>query len=451
LINKIKNKLSKDIHLFELLKGASISLIFQVFGILLGYVFIFLLSKYYGAEGMGIFSLSFALLNIFVLFGKFGLDTATVKLTSEYSSVNEISGIKDIYFKILIIMIPINIVLTFLLFFLAPYIADNIFNKPYLSIYFQIIAFGILPMSLRFLNANNLRAIKYISSYSFLQSISLYLIASILLLFSVFFMEKSLNTVLYIIVISLFIGMIISFIIWFKNSHILTKNRKEVISIKNILKISTPMLIASSIMLIMSWSDTIMLGIFRTEAEVGVYNIAYKISAIVLLIFMAISTISAPKLASSYGNNNMSEFKKIAFKSTKLIFIFSLPIFLFIIIFHNFLLGLFGKEFLLGAWTLIFLVSGQLIKSIFGTLDYILQMSNQQKPLMIYALTSAIINVLLNYIFIPIYGIEGAAIASMISIFIYQSLLLLKVKKEFGFYLFINIKKLFTKRINIEF
>jgi len=449
VFNKIKNKIFTDIHLLELIKGASVSLIFQVFGILIGYLFIFLLSKNYGAEGMGVFSLSFALLNIFVLFGKFGLDTATVKLTSEYASQNNFSGIKDIYFKILTIMIPINLVLTCLLFFVAPYIAEYVFHKAYLTIYFQIISFGILPMSLRFLNANNLRALKKITSYSFLQSISLYLIASILLLISIFFDYDSLDIILYIVVISLFIGMIMSFMFWLKKSQILMTNRQEVISLKKILEISTPMLIASSIMLIMSWSDTIMLGMFRTEVEVGVYNIAYKVSAVVLLVFMAISTISAPKFAAAYGKKDMKEFKEIAFKSTKLIFVFSMPIFLFILIFHTYLLGLFGKEFILGKWALIFLVSGQLIKSIFGTLDYMLQMSNQQKSLMLYALISAIINILLNFILIQEYGIEGAAISSMISIFIYQFLLYLKVKKEFGFYLWINPLKIFFKGINL--
>lgn len=446
MIKKIKSKLLKDIHLFEILKGASINLIFQVFGIFVSYLFLWMISRNYGAEGMGVFSLAFTLLNIFVLFGKFGLDTATVKLTSEFDSLNKIEGIKDIYLKIIIFLIPINIILTLLMFFLSPFIAKNIFDNESLTIYFQIISFGILPMSLRFLNANNLRAIKRTTSYSFLQSISLYLIASILLFISIFFIDKSIEVIMYIVVISLFIGMIISFIYWFKYSQILKYSRIEVISLKKIFEISTPMLIASSIMLVISWSDTIMLGIFRSEAEVGIYNIAYKISAVMLLIFMAISTISAPKLASAYGKKDMKEFEQISYNSTKPIIIFSIPLCLFIVIFNEFLLGLFGEEFVIGSWALIFLVFGQLIKSIFGTLDYILQMSNHQKPLMLYALISAILNIVLNYISIPIYGVEGAAVSSLLSILIYQLLLLFKVKKEFGFYLWINPIKLIFKR-----
>lgn len=443
MIKKVKKKILTDIHLFELIKGASISLIFQVFGIGIGYTFVFLLSKNYGAEGMGIFSLSFAVLNVFVLFGKFGLDTATVKLTSEYASKNNFEGIKDIYFKILRVMVPINLILTCLLFVIAPYLAEHIFHKEYLTKYFQIISLGILPMSLRFLNANNLRAVKQITAYSFLQSIALYLIASILLLLSIVLQYNSIDLVLYIVVFSLFIGMIISFIFWFQKSQLIKIKKKEVVSLKRIFKISTPMLIASSIMLVMSWSDTIMLGMFRTESEVGIYNIAYKISTIVLLVFMAVSTVSASKFASAYGQKDIEEFKKIAFKSTRLIVIFSLPIYLFILIFHKYLLSLFGEEFVIGTWALMFLVTGQFIKSVFGTLDYMLQMSNQQKSLMFYALISALINIILNFVLIKKYGINGAAIASMISIIIYQFILFIKVKKEFGFYLWISPYKTF--------
>ncbi len=73
MIKKIKSKLLKDIHLFEILKGASINLIFQVFGIFVSYLFLWMISRNYGAEGMGVFSLAFTLLNIFVLFRDFFL------------------------------------------------------------------------------------------------------------------------------------------------------------------------------------------------------------------------------------------------------------------------------------------------------------------------------------------------------------------------------------------
>jgi len=49
---------------------------------------------------------------------------------------------------------------------------------------------------------------------------------------------------------------------------------------------------------------------------------------------------------------------------------------------------------------------------------------------------AAVMNIGLNLYLIPIYGINGAALASMISLIIWNSAMILAVKKKLGFYTF---------------
>ena len=58
-------------------------------------------------------------------------------------------------------------------------------------------------------------------------------------------------------------------------------------------------------------------------------------------------------------------------------------------------------------------------------------MTNQQKPLTILSLVAVIINIGLNALLIPKYGIGGAAFASMISMATYQAIIFARVKKIF--------------------
>lgn len=432
MISKIKNKIDSDKNLLELIKGGSVSFIFQIIGIGLSYLFILFVSRFYGAEGMGIFALSFTVLNIFVLFGKFGLDVSIVKFIGELSEKKDFSSIKDIYLKIITLAVPVNILLSTLLFFVAPYLSEYVFHKPKLTLYFQLISLGILPMSLRFIHANAIRGLRNIKLYSFLQNISMYMFSLLFLI--IFFFIGTSNEIGYAIVsllLGLFMGLCFSTYFWFKESGFLKRMRTDSITIKKILSISTPLLISSSIMLILGLADTVMLGIFKTEADVGVYNVTYKIATAGMIVFMAMSSITTPKIATAYGNNDIKLLKKTVLQSTKLIAIFSLPIYIGIFLFSTQILSIFGNEFISGTLTLTLLTIGFFIKSIFGTSEYILQMSNQQKSLIIFATFVALINILLNYLLIPEFGIVGASFASMLSIIVYQYMLVIQVKKLF--------------------
>ena len=62
-----------------------------------------------------------------------------------------------------------------------------------------------------------------------------------------------------------------------------------------------------------------------------------------------------------------------------------------------------------------------------------MQMSGQQNSYMNILIIGAIINILLNYFLIPIYGINGAALASVFSLSFWNLSMVYIVKRRFGF------------------
>lgn len=416
--------------IMDLLRGGSINLFFQLLGMGLSYLFIFLISKLYGATGMGFFSISLACLNILVVIGKLGFDVSAVKFISHFESINNHQAIKEFYYRIIKIAIPVNLFFSILLFFLAPFICERILGNASLIPYLQIISFGILPMSLRFINSNGLRALKKISHYAFIQNVSIYLVALISIVSIRFLGFEGAYIPVISFLIALFTSGLISFFYYMKFSKFLKIKMSNQINFKEIFRVSTPLLLSSSILLVLGWADTLMLSYFTIEREVGIYNVALKIATASLLIFISINTVSAQKFAATFAQSDFKLLSKLYGNTIKLILIISIPIYIFLIIFSEFILEIFGSEFVSGSICLLFLLIGHFIKNFLGTSEYLLQMTDQQKILTIYALYALAVNIILNIILIPDWGIEGAAFASMISMMLYQVLLYFKAKRK---------------------
>ena len=119
-----------------------------------------------------------------------------------------------------------------------------------------------------------------------------------------------------------------------------------------------------------------------------------------------------------------------------MIFVSTLPLIILSFLFPKFLLGIFGKEFVMGTIAFLILSVGRLISSLSGPAGNILQMTNNQNIYAKILFVGALVNIVLNYILIPIYGINGAAIASMFSLVVWNVLMIYEVRRRFGFYTF---------------
>ena len=193
------------------------------------------------------------------------------------------------------------------------------------------------------------------------------------------------------------------------------------------------MFLANAMFIVIEQTDTIMLGIMRSEAEVGIYSIAFKLAMMTMLIFTAVNSMAAPKFSQFYHSGKMEELKQVAQKSTKLIFWINLPIFIIYVFLGQFILNLYGSEFTMGYYPLIFLAMGQLILAMVGSVGHFLNMTGHQNVFKNIIIIGGVLNIVLNIILIPNYGINGAAIASMISNAAWSIMAAIYIRHKFGF------------------
>ena len=191
------------------------------------------------------------------------------------------------------------------------------------------------------------------------------------------------------------------------------------------------MLGSNSIFLIMSRTDILILTAFKTEADVGIYNTALKIASLTTIVLIAINTIAMPKYAEL--KDDTLKFKKFVKQTTFLIIMTSFPVFLALVLFPDFFLQIFGHEFTAGKNVLIILSAGMFFGAFSGSTINILNMAGYEKKAYNILLFSAILNLILNFILIPVYGIIGAAIATAATTILWNLTAAVVIYKKFNF------------------
>jgi len=316
MINKVKNKINSDIHLKELLKGSSIAFVLRIVGIIAGYVFTLLVTRTLGAESWGIVTLSLVTLQIASVIGRLGMDTALLRFTAEYVAKANINTLNYIYKRALTLVIPFSILISVLVYFVSPILANKVFHKPNLTEYFQIISLIVVPFVLLQIYSESIKGLKKIKEYMFLQignttlAILIFLVGIVIFYKTVFlvFISYGMATI-----VSMFIAFIL-FKTYIKHLYKSAKssNIDKNISYSYILSLSIPLLFSSSLSLMAGWTDTIMLGIFKTTEDVGIYNIAMKLSMITSMILASVNTVVAPRFAEFYGKKDFYSLKSLA-------------------------------------------------------------------------------------------------------------------------------------------
>ena len=429
-------KALKDKDFAELFKKGGVSFFIRIGGQVLGFLLTLIIANYFGAKGLGDYVLSIVVLRIFTLISKLGMDTFSIRFIASFAKQNKWKSIQLFRRKIVLLLTVTSLFSSLLMYFFAFDISNLVQAKVE---HIKLNAFFVLPMAFFMLHYQSLRGLKRIAEFSFFYRMSQATFSIISIFIITQFLTKG-NVPVYAYLSSLAVVSIlsvISFIYWFKKKKEFNPDETiETLGFSQILKISIPLMFAQSVQFIMVWTDKLMLGNMMSSEEVGIYFTAFKLSMFAAVALMSINSIASPKFAEMFGKDDMEGLKKAVHQSTKMIFWTSVPLVILFFIFPEFFLGLFGEEFKVGVTAFIFLSCGRLISSFSGSVGNILQMTGNQNIYARILLFGAILNVVLNLILIPRYGINGAAIASMSSLIVWNLSMVLVVKKKFGFYTF---------------
>jgi O-antigen/teichoic acid export membrane protein len=182
---------------------------------------------------------------------------------------------------------------------------------------------------------------------------------------------------------------------------------------KKFIKESYPLGIAAIISFVYFKIDTILLSILKTSAEVGIYNVAYKVIENITFFPAMIVGLVFPIISRNIFSNK-ERFWEISNKTFKVFWIIVVPLIIGTMFLSDGIVGLIGGEGFFASSAVLRIIIFSLGCIFFSNFFNIILISgNKQKKLMLIMFFGAIFNVTTNLIFIPHYSYLASACISV--------------------------------------
>lgn len=418
MISKFNNIVTNP-HKKELLKGTAETMIIKILGMIIGYIFIMILSRNYGAETIGIYQIALQFMGVMTTIAIFGFNQSIIRFTAELVSKNYISELKYLLKKFSLISFCFSVILAILVYIFSENLAENFLKDKNLALIFQMLSFVLPFFTLNILYVEFIRGLKKIKTSEFLRLFSIKFLNLIGFLIALWFVEFN-N---YIPIITYEIALMLSFSLAFYFAYTYMKEKEVFNTIEEPKKdrkyISTSFTMFQSTLLMIASNQGLVfiLAYYTTPAEVGIYNVAFQIAALSIFLFSAITTITAPKYSELYYNDK-ENFKKTVRFSSKLVFWTTGSLSIMTIILSSWLMSIFGEEFVSGSTILIILSIGNFINAFTGSSGVLLDMVGREHIRRNIHILNTSITLSLSFILIPLFGSIGLAYILLINMII---------------------------------
>lgn len=427
IISKIKSKLSSS-DTRELVIGSGLAFIVKVFSAAGAFLLNLLVARKLGAEESGYFFLSLTIVLLLSVIGRLGVDNAIVRFVAAFMSDNDNEQVSRFYGLLIRIVLPTLFLFSFCLFYFSDFISYYIFSKPELSQVLMIMGLSVIPLSLSQFNGFFLQGARYVVPAMLFNSGAM----AITVLLSVLVISpNSAVEVAELYLFSSLIVFVLSTLTW--QSKVGKIISLEPISFSPQLTMAMKSLFVIMLMAqVTQWAGQLMLGFWAESADVALFATAARTAMLTSFILISVNAIAAPKFAAAYKSNDFTSIERTAINSSRLMIIAASPLIILMVFFSDWIMGLFGEEFVSASYILKVLVFGQFINLLTGSVAPLLQMTGNEKALRNNIILSSLIIIIGGPLFIPKYGVVGAAYLTAISISVQNILNFYKVRVLLG-------------------
>ncbi|MEK6939051.1 MAG: flippase, partial [Nanoarchaeota archaeon] len=407
----------------EIIRGGLYITLGSIIAFIFSYLFRIVLAKNFSIEEYGLFYSIYNFITFFLPFVCLGLDQSSIHYIVKYKTEENYNKIKTVVASTFFFQLATNLLFILLIFIFSSYLENDYFHYEnsgyYLKLMLILIFFNLL-VSVSVEIIYGFQKTKVFSLYAPIQNF-LYFILTICFMYfgrglSSPFLAYIAATILLTIIFTIFARKYFNFF------------QYKIVQFRAITKelfvFGLPMILTGFSARIMTQTDTLMLTSMTSLKEVGLYNAALPLATIFMLVGSAIVTVTFPLFTELWHRNAQEKIGFYLKYIYKYLFLLILPITVVLIIFRDFLLRvMFGPEYLAAGTALIFLVISTIFVIFSGINLTSINAFGYPKLVSKIIFLGAIINIILNYILINIWGINGAALATMISymfLFIYS-------------------------------
>ena len=407
----------------------------EVTGRLIRAVLVIYAARTLGASDWGTFSYVLSLAALFTLFADAGLGAVLTRELVKYPAQQAQYFSTSFFIKLFFLLIA----------FLAVIFLTPIFTKIDLSQNLIILAAFLVAFdSLRIFSFSITRALEKMHLEAIVNIITQITIVGLGLwaLMTI----STIESLALAYAVGSGIGLIAAIFVirdWIKK---ITSNFNKLL-VKKIIYTAWPFALLGMLTGIILNTDIIMLGWLRDAKDIGFYSVAQKIILVLYTLPALIATSSFPAFTRLAGKDKKA-FSDLIVKSLKAIFMLSLPLTIGGVIVGFDLIDLiFGSTYHASVTTFQILLFSLVINFPIAIIGNALFAYNKQNEFIKYSTLAAGSNIAFNFLLIPIWGIEGAAISTIFTQLISNTFIWFKMKQVNDFKLGNRLNKILLATI----
>jgi O-antigen/teichoic acid export membrane protein len=375
------------------------------------------LARMLGPEALGLYAFTMALVQLLAIFAQFGFPAFLVRTISVTLTMGEISELKGLVIGAMQIVTILALIIMALAstWFIGPGLKPDEIPQ-------HILLIGLILLPLLVIAATNGGILKGLGHVVVAQVpdfvIRPILFFIILLAFSVLGTHLSTEEALLINAGATLLALVTGLLLL--RHHLPTQFTQTTAKMEHLqwLRQSLPFLLLAGAQVLNYQTDILMLGVLTTQEQTGLYRVAVQVIDGLGIVLFAISAAIAPQLARLHAQTDWPRIQRILVYSHRAAALVMLPAALVIAGFGRELLALvFGEEFSAAADALEILALGKVAYASVGFAGLALSMLGRAGAAAIITLVTVVMNITLNLYLIPHYGIEGAAMATVVSTF----------------------------------
>ncbi len=350
-------------------------------------------------------------------------------LTKFYLGDVNIEQRKKVFSSIFNSIIILGILLTCISLIFSKWISKLILNTPQYDKLISLVFITLLVDTLSYFALHLLKTKEKVSKVVFLSCIS----ALVNLLLNILFCYHLQMSVEGIFLAQLLSSLVLLIILL---PSILPEMQISIdkVLLKKMFLFSLPFVIGGVFSAAVDVSDRFILNFFTTKEEVGIYSLSYKIATVMNVFIISYKTAWIPRALNVYNGRNYSEVFGNTFK--KLISI-SLVIILIVTLFSPYLfqiklfnVNILNKNYEAGLVILPYILFGYLFSGLAAFYSLFPFVSSKSYYFLYSDLIAFLVNLILNFILIPILGMMGAAVATTFAFIASASFLFIISKQK---------------------
>lgn len=398
-------------------KGINLSSFGMVYQTLVTFLSAIIIARLLGPSDYGILSIVRNIALLLVVFSMAGFDIALIKRFGEAGETEKRKTLGSILLAVLVVIFIFSLFpIIVSQIGISQYLEDNVYDIEDFSSFFNVMLFIVPALALMQVMNGALKGQIHFTPAILSSSFVLPSLRFILSLTAIS-IGFGLKGVLWMNVLAAILSML--FVAYYAKNYFIPSIKDclppKWISIKQISRYSLTMSLSVVVITVTKGFDLLALGKYVEVDEVGRYAILTMALAFIPIFSLSLGNSIGGIVAKYWKENNIQYAANLVKKYNNWILFLTAPLFVIACFYGHVFITLFGDDYYIQQSVVVTLASAQLVFALYGNSGWFYSMTGKQSLEFYILCFGLLVTIVLNLILIPLYGVFGAAISTLIA------------------------------------